>query len=123
MTDVSDRYYDHKLRPYAAEGGVKMGHALHDLFGHNAWATAQVLATCQGLDEATLQATVPGTFGTILETVQHLIDSEASYLYRVSGAWPDHPWRGDRAVGLDVLAERAIVLAATWEQFLASDID
>jgi uncharacterized damage-inducible protein DinB len=100
-----------------------MGHALHDLFRHNAWATAQVITTCQGLDEATLQATVPGTFGTVIETLQHLIDSEASYLYRVSGAWPDHPWRGDRAVGLDVLAQRAAVLGATWEQYLAGEID
>jgi uncharacterized damage-inducible protein DinB len=100
-----------------------MGHGLHDLFRHNAWATAQVLETCLGLDEPALHATAPGTFGTIIETLQHLIDSEASYLYRVSGAWPNHPWRGDRAVGLDVLAERAAVLAATWEQYLAGDVD
>ncbi len=100
-----------------------MGHGLHDLARHNGWATAQVLTFCQGLDEPTLHATVPGTFGTILETLQHIIDAEASYLFRLTRAWPAHPWRDDAAVGLDVLAERATVLATTLEEFLAGDWD
>jgi uncharacterized damage-inducible protein DinB len=105
--------------------GVSMGHGLHDLAGHNAWATAQVLAFCRGLDGPTLDATVPGTYGTFIETLRHLIDAEASYLYRLTGAWPAHPWRGDDtdAVGLDVLAERAAVLATILERFLAGDWD
>lgn len=100
-----------------------MEHGLHDLARHNGWATAQVLTFCQGLDESTLQATIPGTYGSITEILQHIVDSEASYLYRLTGAWPDHPWRGDRTVGLDVLAERAAVLATTLEQFLAGEWD
>ena len=100
-----------------------MEHGLHDLARHNAWATAQLLTFCQGLDESTLNATVPGTFGTIIETLRHIIDAEASYLFRLTGAWPTHPWRGDAAVGLDVLAERAAVLATTLERFLAGDWD
>ena len=100
-----------------------MGHGLHDLARHNAWATAQVLAFCRELDGPTLEATVPGTYGTIIETLRHLIYTEASYLYRLTGAWPDHPWRGDAAVGLDVLAERAAVLGETLERFLAGDWD
>jgi uncharacterized damage-inducible protein DinB len=102
---------------------VQMGYGLDDLARHNAWATAQVLAYCQGLDEPTLNSTAPGTYGTIIETLQHLIDAEASYLFRLTGAWPAHPWRGDDAVGLDVLTERATVLAATLEQFLAGEWD
>ena len=100
-----------------------MGHALHDLARHNAWATAQVLECCRGLDEPTLHATVPGTYGTISATLRHLLRAEASYLYRLTGAWPAHPWPGDEAVGLDVLAERAATLAAVWERFLAGEVD
>jgi len=100
-----------------------MGHGLHDLAGHNTWATAQVLAFCRGLDGSTLEVTVPGTYGTIIATLRHLVDSEASYLYRLTGAWPSRPWRGDDAVGLDALAERAAVLADTLERFLAGDWD
>ena len=94
-----------------------MGHGLHDLARHNAWATAQILEFCRGIDESTLHATTPGTFGTIIETMRHIIDSEASYLFRLTGA----PWPRDDVVGLDVLVERATLLANTWEQFLATD--
>lgn len=100
-----------------------MGHGLHDLARHNAWATARILAFCQGLDEPTWNATVPGTFGTINETLRHLIDSEASYLFRLTGAWSAYPWGKGEAVELNVLAERAALLAATWERFLAGDVD
>jgi uncharacterized damage-inducible protein DinB len=96
---------------------------LRDLVRHNAWATNELLAYCRGLDEATLDETVPGTYGSIIETLQHLVDSEASYIRRLTGAWPDHPWKGDRAVGLEVLAERATILAATLEQYLAGEWD
>ena len=95
----------------------------HDLVRHNAWATMQLLAYCRDLDQATVNETVPGTFGSIIETLQHLVDSEASYIRRLTGAWPDHPWKGDRAVGFDVLAERTTILAATLEPFLAGEWD
>lgn len=100
-----------------------MKHALHDLARHNAWATAELVTFCQGLDEPTLQATVPGTYGTIFETLRHLIASEASYLVRLHGEFPGYPWPAHDAVGLAVLAERVEVLARTWEQVLAGDVD
>lgn len=100
-----------------------MGHALDDLARHNAWATAQTLAFCQGLDETMLNTTVPGTYGTIIEMLRHYIASEGSYLFRLSGAVPGFPWRSDDQVGIDVLQERAAVLATAWEQFLANDFD
>lgn len=100
-----------------------MKHGLHDLARHNGWATAELLTFCQDLDEPALNATAPGTYGSILATLQHLIDSEASYLFRLTGAWPDHPWRDDKAVALDVLLERAAQLTAVLEAFLAGDWD
>lgn len=100
-----------------------MGHALHDLARHNAWATAHLITFCQGLDEPTLQATVPGTYGSVIDTLRHLVESEASYLYRLHGALAGYPWPADDAVGLAVLAERADLLAHTWEQFLAGTVD
>lgn len=90
-----------------------------DLARHNAWATGQILDALDGLDDAALDATVPGTYGTMRTTIQHLIDSEASYLVRLTGVWPAHPWKDDAHVGLDVLRERAAVLARTLDRFLA----
>ena len=100
-----------------------MGNGWRDLAGHHGWATTTLLAYCQGLDDATLNATAPGVFGTIIETLRHLIDSEMSYLCRLTGAWPERPWPYDEAVGLDVLQERAALLAAALERFLAADWD
>ena len=101
--------------------GVRVGHALHDLVRHNIWATEQVLTCCRGLDEQMLNATVPGTYGTIIVTLRHMIGSEESYLRRLTGAWVATPWPDDDAVGLSVLAERAAMLANVWEQFLLMD--
>ena len=100
-----------------------MGHALHDLSRHNAWATAQLLEFCQDLDETTLDSTVLGTYGTIIATLRHIVASEGSYLYRLSGEPSVRGWEDDDPVGLDVLKERAALLARTWEQFLAGDVD
>jgi len=104
-----------------------MSHELHDLVGHHVWANAQLLGICRGLDEPTLDTTVPGTYGTILQTLRHLIDAEMPYLDQVTGAWSTPPSREDDAVGLEVLAERAAVLAAvlasTLEMFLAGEWD
>lgn len=100
-----------------------MGNGWRDLAGHHGWATATLLTYCQGLDDATLNATAPGVYGTVIETMRHLIDAEMSYVFRLTGAWPERPWVADEAVGLDVLQERAALLAETLERFLAEDWD
>ena len=51
-----------------------MRHGLRDLARHNAWATGQVLEYCRGLDEPTLNSTAPGTYGTIFQTLQHIVN-------------------------------------------------
>lgn len=98
-----------------------MTHALHDLVRHNIWATEQVLEYCRGLDESTLSATVPGTFGSIMITLRHYINSEASYLRRLTGTTPTSPWPENDAPDLSTLADRASQLTAIWENFLAQD--
>lgn len=100
-----------------------MAHALHDPVRHNTWATAQVLLFCRGLDEQTLNATVPGTFGTIIATLRHTIDCEMELLYRLLARESAYPWQEDETAGLDLLMERTALLATTWEDFLAGDVD
>jgi uncharacterized damage-inducible protein DinB len=100
-----------------------MTHALHDPVRHNVWATAQVLEFCRGLDDQTLNATVPGTYGSILATLRHILYCEREFLDRLLGREPANLWQlGDRT-GLDVLTEQAALLATDWEIFLAGDVE
>lgn len=54
------------------------------LFQHNLWANVQLLELCAGLTDAQLDATMIGTFGTIRETLTHIVTAERSYFTRIS---------------------------------------
>lgn len=58
---------------------------LKDAFGHHAWATLALLDTCARLTAAQLETTVPGTFGSIISTLRHLVAADTSYLALLSG--------------------------------------
>jgi uncharacterized damage-inducible protein DinB len=100
-----------------------MPHALDDLVGHHIWATAELLTFCQDLDADALDATAPGTYGTVIETFRHLIDSEMSYLFRLTGAWETRPWAFDEPAALALLSERAALLAETFRRYVAGEVD
>ena len=96
---------------------------LLEAFRHNAWANQRLIAFCQELSPAQLDAKAPGTFGTILETLNHVVAADAGYLPRIKVQRPD--WAGDDAdvKGLDVLAARVDQAAKLWESYLPSPLD
>jgi uncharacterized damage-inducible protein DinB len=54
--------------------------SLRDLYAHNAWANARTLAACCDLNRTQLEERAPGTFGTIADTIRHLVGVEDAYL-------------------------------------------
>jgi uncharacterized damage-inducible protein DinB len=63
---------------------------------YNLWANLELLKACEGLSEAQLQTSAPGAFGTIRDTLMHLIGSEEYYLFLLSGQKVPAPFgRGD----------------------------
>ena len=58
------------------------------LFQHNRWANLCILEACAKLSDAQLDATLIGTFGTIRETLTHIVVSERSYVHRISTGQP-----------------------------------
>ena len=92
---------------------------LLELFRHKTWATLQLIEYCQGLSEDDLNATIPGVFGTIRQTLQHLVDSEEGYFRIVTTERPFEPL-GEKPVPLADLARRISALAPRWE-VLAQD--
>ena len=80
-----------------------MNDALVELFRHKTWATLGLIEGCQGLEEQALDATTPGTYGSIRETLHHLVGSDESYLATVTGERPSQPLPSEW-VSLEVLA-------------------
>jgi DinB family len=58
---------------------------LADAFGHHVWATERVLVACAALTDDQLATTVPGTYGSILDTLRHLVGADRAYLFVLTG--------------------------------------
>ncbi len=58
---------------------------LADPFGHHVWATLQLLDACVALDPGQLETAVPGTYGSIIETMRHLVAGDCGYLCALTG--------------------------------------
>ncbi len=73
---------------------------LIELIRYNNWANAQALAACQKLTADQLTAAVPGTYGTIRDTLEHIIEAEADYVGRMTGErpQPSFKWKNQPAL-------------------------
>lgn len=58
---------------------------LEDAFGHHVWATLRLIDACLLLSPEQLETAVPGTYGSILDTMRHLVGADSSYLFVTSG--------------------------------------
>jgi uncharacterized damage-inducible protein DinB len=97
------------------------GSLLADAFGHNVWATLQVLDVCAGLTEEQLATTVPGTYGTIIDTLRHTVVAEVNYLAVFTA---DGPMLADSETA-DIPTLRAAMeaMGPAWAALLATDLD
>jgi len=103
------------------------------MFRHKTWATLRLIEHCQGLSDEHLDSTTPGTYGTIRETLRHIVDAEEGYLSiltrerfpsrAAAEAFVRPPDRlPDGPVPLHELAERITRMGPHWEA-LAEDTD
>jgi uncharacterized damage-inducible protein DinB len=88
--------------------------ALVELFKHKTWATLLVIEALQGVDADVLDLTTPGTYGTIRDTLQHLVAADESYLATITGEQPAHPLP-DAQVPLQTLADLTRELGPRWD--------
>ena len=93
---------------------------LADAFAHHVWATIRVLDACAGLDTAQLTTTVPGTYGSILDTLRHLVGGDVFYLDVLRG----EPEPFDEGSS-DIPTLRAVMEAhdPAWQRLVAGDLD
>ena len=62
---------------------------LADFFKFNLWANLRVLDACASLDDAQLDATMRGTFGSVRQTLMHIFAGEEGYVQRFTGQRPE----------------------------------
>jgi uncharacterized damage-inducible protein DinB len=80
---------------------------LTTLFAHNAWANLKLLDFCERLSEEQLDATAIGGFGSIRDTLWHIVGGEVSYVERVNGKLPPQPFSEDQFPGFAALKDTA----------------
>jgi uncharacterized damage-inducible protein DinB len=94
---------------------------LEDAFAHHVWATLGLLDVCLALTPEQLETTVPGTYGSILDTQRHLVGSDASYLFVTSGGRT--PPIDEDTMGLAELRAVMERHRTAWSELLAGEPD
>jgi uncharacterized damage-inducible protein DinB len=92
---------------------------LQDAFDHHVWATIRVIDACLELTPEQLATTVPGTYGSIIETVQHTVGSDNWYLHVMRG----EPRIDEDHMDLSELRAAMEANGTAWNAFLASGPD
>lgn len=62
-----------------------MNPILADLLRHNLWANLEIIDCCAALPDGVLETDVPGTFGSIRNTLTHMASAEERYLAALVG--------------------------------------
>ena len=98
---------------------------LADAFEHHVWATLRVIDACLALTPEQLETSVPGTYGSILDTVRHLVGADSWYLFRTSGGrtTPMEDEEEEARIGLAELRSVMEGHGEVWPAVLADDPD
>jgi uncharacterized damage-inducible protein DinB len=86
-----------------------MAAGLPDFFQFNLWANLALLDFCAALPDAQLDATAPGTYGSVRDTLVHLCAGEEGYAHHFTHVYPTTPSLNDLTTipGVDELRRRA----------------
>jgi uncharacterized damage-inducible protein DinB len=94
---------------------------LRDAFAHHVWATLRLVDVCLALSPEQLGTTVPGTYGSILDIVRHLVGADTRYLFVMSGERT--PVIDEDHMGLPELRAAMEGHGAAWSSLLEEDLN
>jgi uncharacterized damage-inducible protein DinB len=94
---------------------------LGDAFAHHTWATIRLIDACLELEPEQLDTGVPGTYGSILDTMRHTVGGDAWYLFVMS----DERVPNIDESGMDLPELRAVAEshADEWSRLIAERTD
>ena len=97
-----------------------MSESLIELFRHNAWANQRLFDACEGLSDVQLDATVVGTYGSIRDTLAHIVGAQEIYVAALAETGPDNASHERTPFpGLAELRDRARVSGEALVEFAA----
>lgn len=94
---------------------------LSDAFGHHVWATIRVFDACLALEPEQLDTTVPGTYGSIIDTLRHLVGGDCGYLLALTGGRT--PEIDEEHMDLAALRAQMEANGPEWAALVDRDID
>ena len=94
---------------------------ISDAFDHHSWATLRLLDVCAELTPEQLASSVPGTYGSILDTLRHTVGADSGYLHVLSGG--RRPMIDSDTMDLPALRAAALDNQVGWSGLLADDLD
>ena len=94
---------------------------MNDAFGHHVWATLRLIDTCMALGPEQLDSSVPGTYGSILDTIRHTVGADCSYLFALTGGRV--ATIEEEQMGLAELRAAMVANGAAWPALLAENPD
>lgn len=94
---------------------------MDDAFAHHVWATLRLIDACASLTPEQLETAVPGTYGSILDTVRHLVEADADYLsFLTDGRLPSFD---ASEMDLPELRTRTESNGAAWSELLSGNLN
>lgn len=97
-----------------------MGSPLHVAFEHHGWANVRVLDVCGTLAPEQLAYHMTGTYGSILATMVHVIESDGFYLAAL-GVIPE--FDPLEPTNFAAMRERIELQTGAWRRYLESEPD
>jgi uncharacterized damage-inducible protein DinB len=97
------------------------GSLLKDPMAHHIWATEQLIDACVALTPEQLRTPAPGTYGSILATLGHLVSSDRWYLSFLREGVSE--FDDETEFSLDDLRSAITSNGAAWMELLAEDLD
>lgn len=95
---------------------------LSDAFAHHVWATERLIDECAALTPEQLKAPAPGTYGSIIDTLRHLVGSDRWYLSFFPSGERLAPIDRE-ATSLAELRSAMTINGAAWMKVLAGELD
>lgn len=94
---------------------------LDDAMAHHIWATERLMDACAELAPESLSRPAPGTYGSILDTLRHLVGSDCFYLT----FFRDGPPRMEDGTEPDLDELRSVIVAngRDWLALLVRGLD